>query len=162
MERYLLYHTFFLILQKTRLGYEAAQELFKRWKHVTTEQFQNAHTLYFYLDFANGYSLGFRDINLDPTQILAVRLAHAYFVAEKRLNLDFPTFLALCIEHIDLFNVEDVFLAIRADLNLPMDVPLFAILHIDEVQTMFSFEERYKSRSGKGILKDLMYDSLQY
>lgn len=150
------------MLRKTRLGYEAAQELFKQWKCVATEQFQNAHKLYLYMDFASGYSLGHADKNLDPTQILAIRLAHAYYVTEKGLNLDFPTFFALCLDHIDLFTIQNVFLAIRADLNLTMDIPLFVVLHIDEVQHIFHFEGSYKFAAGKGMFKDLMYDSVMF
>jgi len=55
-----------------------------------------------------------------------------------------------------------VFLAIRADLNITMDVPLFVLLHIDEVQTIFTFEGRYKSLSGKGIFKDLIYETCKF
>ena len=136
--------------------------MFKTWKLSAPAQFQNAQTLYLMLDFSNGYSLGDRDENLSPGKILAIRLAHAYFVVEKRLDLDFPTFFALCFEHIHLFTIQDLFLAICTDLNLTMDVHLFVFLHIDEVQAIFNFERSYNSHSGKGIFKDLMYDSLMF
>lgn len=130
--------------------------MLESWKYLAPLQFQNAKTLYLMLDFSNGYNLDLRDTNIDPSQILAVRLAHAYFVAEKKLNLDFPSFYLFCFPHIELFSIEAVLHAIRADLNLTMAVPLFVLLHIDEVQTIFSFKG-YKSLSGKGLFKDLMY-----
>jgi hypothetical protein len=120
-------------------------------------QFQNVHVLYFMMDFGSGYSLGDRDENLSADKILAIRLAYAYFVIEKRRNMDFPTFFALCFDHIALFNIESVFLAIRADLNLKIEVSILVLLHVDEVQEIFDFEGHYNYPSAKGIFKDLMY-----
>ena len=107
------------------------------------------------LDFSNGYRLGDLDKNLSPSKILGIRLAHAYFVVEKGLNLDFPSFFFLCLQHIELFSIEAVFHAIRVDLNLAKDIPLFVLLHIDEVQTIFDYEMR-KYPSKDRIFKDLM------
>ena len=106
------------------------------------------------LDFSKEYKLSHRDSNLYPSRILAIRLAHAYFVVYNKLNLDFVTFFDLCFEHINLFYIEAVFFAIRKDLNLPIGIPLYILLHIDQVQNIFEFE--CESASVKGIFRDIV------
>jgi len=142
---------------KTTLMYESAQTILKLWKDLAPSQFQKACLIYLIVDFSNASCLCSKDQNLSPSTILAIRLAHAYFVVKKRLNLDFPYFFSSCFEKIHLFGTEDVLRAIHADLKLQADEPLFVLFHIDEVQTIFNFEEHYKYHSVKGLFKDIMY-----
>ena len=108
------------------------------------------------MDFAHGYTLEENDKNLDPSRILAIRIAYAYFVEKKNMIFGFSMFFEHCLNNINMFTLDKVLELIRADLNVTDN--LFIVLHIDEVQYIFQKEKEM----GRDFFKKLMYDSIMF
>ena len=143
---------------KTTLAYESAQELFRKWKQIAPQQFQDAKLLYLMIDFSNGGKFLFAEKDFHPSLIMGLRLAYAYFLQEK-YEVNYPEFLQACGESFESFTIVEVMEAIRQDMQLVGSDKLFVVFHIDEVQFIFDFEQEYKWETNpnpKGLFKLLM------
>ena len=143
---------------QTTLAYESAQELFRKWKQIAPQQYQEAKLLYLMIDFSNGGKLLFIEKDFHPSLIMGLRLAYAYFLQGK-YEVNYPEFLQYCRASMESFTIASVMDAIRKDLQLTDIDKLFTVLHIDEVQFIFDFEQEYKWETNpkpKGLFKLLM------
>ncbi|KAG0014800.1 hypothetical protein BGZ81_000252 [Podila clonocystis] len=95
--------------------------------------------LYLLLDFNNGLKLDADDRHLTADIILGLRLAYLHFF-EGRYGKRFPDFRLAARDSSQSFTIAAVIDAIREDLKLPEGTPLFLFLHIDEYQSVFSYE----------------------
>ncbi|KAF9090364.1 hypothetical protein BGX27_002282, partial [Mortierella sp. AM989] len=80
--------------------------------------------------------LGTIEVKLDSEVILGLRLAYSHFFQGKYRE-GFGDFCYKALEHSGLFTISNVIIAIRKDLQLPDQQPLFLFLHIDEFQRIF-------------------------
>jgi hypothetical protein len=140
------------------LSYESAQEVFRQWKNIAPEQYQDAKLLYLMIDFSNGGKLLFIEKDFHPSLIMGLRIAYAYFLQGK-YEVNYPEFLQYCKDFVESFTIVSVMEEIRKDLKLTGFDKLFVVLHIDEVQFIFDFEQEYKWETNptpKGLFKLLM------
>jgi hypothetical protein len=89
---------------------------------------------------------------------MGLRLAYAYFL-QGRYEVNYPEFLQYCKYSMESFTIASVMDTIRKDLHLTDLDKLFVVLHIDEVQFIFDFEQEYKWETNpkpKGLFKLLM------
>ncbi|CAJ0626506.1 16527_t:CDS:2 [Entrophospora sp. SA101] len=119
-------------------------------------EWSHTHFLYMLLDFVNGVHLTDFDQNLSGSIIIGLCIAYYFFARDK---LSFDTFKYAAQPHINAFNVNLVLDRIRNSLNLQSNQQLFILLHIDEYQEIFDFENNnfWKIPSSKGLFKELMY-----
>lgn len=90
------------------------------------------------LDFGSDVSLGVTEASLDAETILGLRLAYVHFV-EGKYREGFLDFHYRALKYRDLFTISGVIIAIRQDLKLPEQRPLFLFLHVDEFQKIFEY-----------------------
>lgn len=96
---------------------------------------------YLLLDFSNGVALGLCDDDIETEIIIGLRLAYSRFFGRKYRArfLDFHLQVSKLLgKHQGLFSISNVITAIRQDLRLPKERPLFSFLHIDEFQRIFA------------------------
>jgi hypothetical protein len=97
---------------QTTLAYESAQELFRKWKQIAPQQYQDAKLLYLMIDFSNGGKLLFIEKDFHPSLIMGLRLAYAYFLQGK-YEVNYPEFLQFCRTSMESFTIASVMEAIR-------------------------------------------------
>ncbi|KAG0337508.1 hypothetical protein BG000_005333 [Podila horticola] len=99
------------------------------------------HYYYLLLDFGNGVALGPCDDDIQADTIIGLRLAYSRFFGSKyraRFS-DFHLQVSKLLgKDQGLFSINNVMTAIRQDLGLPVEQPLFLFLHIDEFQRIFA------------------------
>ncbi|GBC07138.1 hypothetical protein RclHR1_07280015 [Rhizophagus clarus] len=102
------------------------------------------HFEYLRIDFGNGHQLAQNDYGLDPSVIVGLQIAHAFFI-EKEYEMKFREFrAALSPNQFNNFDVQSVISECRKSLNLP-DNHLFSLyLHIDEFQLIDSWDKNDK------------------
>ncbi|KAF9900519.1 hypothetical protein EC991_007210 [Linnemannia zychae] len=123
---------------KTRYG----RELYDALKHQLSTAAKAKgidYTPYYYymlLDFGSNMNLSAAEAGLDAEIILGLRLAYSHFFQGK-YQAGFLDFCYRADKHHELFTISSVIIAIRQDLKLPEQQPLFLFLHIDEFQRIF-------------------------
>ncbi|KAF9176300.1 hypothetical protein BGZ50_001116, partial [Haplosporangium sp. Z 11] len=93
------------------------------------------------LDFSNSVMLRPTEANLDAEIILGLRLAYYHFIHGKYYE-GFLDFCYTAIDYHGLFTISSIITAIRRDLKLPEQQPLFLFLHIEGFQRIF--DHRWK------------------
>ncbi|CAB4420607.1 unnamed protein product [Rhizophagus irregularis] len=134
---------------KTRWGKEFFNSVKRHWEPPS--EWEKPEYLYIILDFVRGVRLGSIDENLDASTILGLRIAYDYFAREK---MSFEVFQTLARPYFDFFKINFVLCGILSHLNTNR---LVIILHIDEYQEIFTFENNWRGwRTGKGLFKEMM------
>ncbi|GET04772.1 hypothetical protein GLOIN_2v1878909 [Rhizophagus clarus] len=110
--------------------------------------------LYLLLDFVNGVRLGSLDKDLEASTILGLRVAFDYFVRRKR-EMSFEAFKILAKPLINFFGIELVFSHIHQ--GIEPNQKFIIVLHIDEFQEIFAFEDHWEGGlASKGLFKEML------
>ncbi|CAI2163645.1 12433_t:CDS:2 [Funneliformis geosporum] len=148
---------------KTRWGKEFFNSIERDWKPPSKPQdwednlwsWKEPHFLYLFLDFVNGVRLSDLDVNQSASIILGLRIAYDYFARDK---MSFEAFQFQALYFIDRFRINCVLSWIQESLNLRPEQKLIIILHIDEYQEIFTFEDNWKAGlTDKGLFKEILY-----
>jgi hypothetical protein len=100
------------------------------------------------VDFSCGGKLLFIEKDFNPSVIMGLRIAYAYFLQGKH-EVSYPEFLQFCSVSVESFTIASVMEAISKDLKLMYSQQLFIVLHIDEVQFIFDFEYQFRETNFK-------------
>ncbi|KAG0212656.1 hypothetical protein BGX28_005852 [Mortierella sp. GBA30] len=125
---------------KTRYGRELYNALKSRLSPAARKKNRDYIPYYYYmlLDFSDAVNLDPTDISLGAEIILGLRLAYSHFF-QGNYEQRFPSFRSRALKHKEFFSIDNVISAIRQDLKLPEQQPLFLFLHIDEFQRIFDY-----------------------
>ncbi|KAG0068346.1 hypothetical protein BGZ92_004905, partial [Podila epicladia] len=126
------------VVGKTRYGRELYDALRRQLSPAAKENGldYSPHYYYMLLEFGNRVELGPAEASLDAETILGLRLVYAHFFQGKYRER-FSDFCYRAVGYRGLFTISSVIIAIRKDLKLPENQPLFLFLHIDEFQMIF-------------------------
>ncbi|CAG8501413.1 8858_t:CDS:2 [Funneliformis caledonium] len=127
--------------------------VFQRWTNI--------HFEYIFIDFGNGYSLDDYDYKLDARVIIGLRIAYAFFI-EKKYVINFRAFLLKVIgfgdKIIKLFHVDTVIIYCHEFLKISNEKQLFLYIHIDEFQTIDSWDKQDVTNPPKNVF----YKTIHY
>jgi len=128
-------------LGKTRFGQELNSTLRQYLPEKVREKGLNYSPCHYYmlLDFIKSAMLRQFEAGLDAEIILGLRLAYHHFFQGKYYAF-YSDFAYRVLDHREIFTISNVFLAIRKDLKVPAEKPLFIFLHIDEFQEIFDHQ----------------------
>ncbi|GJJ68054.1 hypothetical protein EMPS_00400 [Entomortierella parvispora] len=124
---------------KTRYGMELNNNLRQNLSKKVKEKGIDYSPYHYYavLDFAKDAELHQFDAKLDAEIILGLRLAYFHFFQDKYIE-SFLDFHYRAKDNYGLFTLSNVIIAIRENLKLPAEKPIFLFLHIDEFQRIFN------------------------
>ncbi|KAF9537361.1 hypothetical protein EC957_008401 [Mortierella hygrophila] len=144
---------------KTRYGRELYHALRHELSPAVKVKGLNYSPYYHYmlLDFSSDVRLGLTEDTLWAETILGLRLAYAHFFQGKYYH-GFPDFLYQTKDHNGLFTISNVINAIRQDLKLPLEKPLFLFLHIDGFHRILTHRSwgTHDTTEGLHVFQDMM------
>ncbi|CAG8548877.1 9798_t:CDS:2 [Funneliformis mosseae] len=140
---------------KTRWRNEFFNSVKKDWSPPPS--WEKPEYLYLLLDFVTGSCLCDLDINLTASIILGLRIAYHYFVRRDGRIMSFETFQVRACHFFKHFRINVVLESIQNHLLSGLNKKLIIVLHIDEFQEIFAFENSWKGGlSGKGLFKEML------
>ncbi|KAG9062191.1 hypothetical protein KI688_006523 [Linnemannia hyalina] len=137
---------------KTRYGRELYHALRHGLSPAVKVEGLNYSPYYYYmlLDFSRDVGLSQTEDTLWAETILGLRLAYAHFIHGKYYH-GFLDFLYQTKDHKGLFTIANVIVAIRQDLKLPKEQPLFLFLHIDGFHRILAHRTRGANHTTEGL-----------
>ena len=122
------------------------------------------HLEYLCIDFANGHKLNSQDYGIDPSIIVGLRIAHAFFI-EKECGITFQEFRVALEQYRNSFNNFHVSVVIgecRKSLNLSNKHLFYLYLHIDEFQLIDSWDKEDMSSPPTKLFYNMIHNISEF